>query len=1169
MKTIKTLTYDQRLVPLLVCLILLIPCYLSAQISYNKRGGSSVGVMPQPGNLSNDASLDGVDLPTGTLKVGIPLYEIKVKDITVPISLSYSALGLKADQKAGCVGMGWDLNAGGKITTIVNGIPDYDLKGLANHSFSPLLQLSAGGYMDEENNVSHRNFAVQALNNAGDAAWDVYAYSLPNGSGKFMRTGGNLLTFPYNPLFDLTAEGMSIGDGLRYRFESGDQKEIRKRTFYTKDIQPKYTTEWTKDYDPYTSSENLSYITSVKHKDTVLFNYERFEGAFTPWPKITTTMSVPVVREARYQLGSWVADPNYIIKEPSYSQTEVRIKVSTRLKNISFPSGRVLFNYDADYKGEDVLQSINIQQKEGNVYNTIKKFSFAYDMREAHYLKVITVSDKNDQVVYYWNFNYNDYLPVAQSFNATETTAQDRWGFYNGKTNNQTLVEDPNQILALQTKDHYPIYNFGHTSVGVYTIPKKSQESELIYGVGPNSLSFADREFVFSEAIKGTLKSIVTPTGARVEYEYEPHKFQHRRYSSSEPEIRTGGGIRIRSITHRSANTGKMLLRKEYKYGLLQNSEYASIPELEAGFGIVAYPANISTTFGIYGTSGNPSEYKVQNLSILSHATNDMSYLSVSYAMYRNVSEYLVKDTASTATNKYSGKTLYFFYVPGTNNLQDNSGFPSSLNLTLPLNVGVQNDNLYGKTEKFVKIRSNPTNFDPVERHIYTYKKYASPIPSVPQKSFSYFPSLSGVKAGYYSTASFNFCRSVLNPITNKFEIKCETLPINSSTEVDPLYFANIEFESSSSFYPGKYNGQLLKMNTYSDVYKMTSEDMAYYPDNFPSYITGKTTNYSYNNSLQPNVIASTDTEGKMVRQRNKYPLDYPANITELGIDAMKSSLLLSQPVEQLSTVEISGSEQVIGGTLDGSQSINGLLLQKDKYQLNTDGKLFPYSSLINTIDNRYELRKTFQQFDLKGNTQQFSETNGPNTALIWGYNSYYPIAEVTNAVFSDIAYTSFESDDTGNWTYTNASRQNSQTPIGKFSYSLSGGAITKNGLTATKSYVLAYWLKDGASPVISGGTIGTESIKRSYMGWKYIERKISSASSVTISGTGSIDDIRLHPLDALMKTYTYEPLIGITSVTDEIGKTSYYEYDSFQRLKQIKDQDGNVQKKVEYNYGY
>lgn len=53
----------------------------------------------------------------------------------------------------------------------------------------------------------------------------------------------------------------------------------------------------------------------------------------------------------------------------------------------------------------------------------------------------------------------------------------------------------------------------------------------------------------------------------------------------------------------------------------------------------------------------------------------------------------------------------------------------------------------------------------------------------------------------------------------------------------------------------------------------------------------------------------------------------------------------------------------------------------------------------------------------------------------------------------------------------------------------------------------------------------------------------------------------------AMVTTYTYDPLIGVTSVTDSKGNTTYYEYDEFNRLKQVKDKDGKILSANEYHY--
>ena len=60
---------------------------------------------------------------------------------------------------------------------------------------------------------------------------------------------------------------------------------------------------------------------------------------------------------------------------------------------------------------------------------------------------------------------------------------------------------------------------------------------------------------------------------------------------------------------------------------------------------------------------------------------------------------------------------------------------------------------------------------------------------------------------------------------------------------------------------------------------------------------------------------------------------------------------------------------------------------------------------------------------------------------------------------------------------------------------------------------------------------------------------------------------LRSNLTNAFVSTYVYAPLTGVLSTTDPNGVTSYYEYDGLQRLKLIKDKDGNILKHYTYNY--
>ena len=65
-----------------------------------------------------------VNMYTGTPNIGVPLYTYNGRELNIPINLSYDATGIKVEQTATQVGLGWNLAIGGRISRIVNSLPD-------------------------------------------------------------------------------------------------------------------------------------------------------------------------------------------------------------------------------------------------------------------------------------------------------------------------------------------------------------------------------------------------------------------------------------------------------------------------------------------------------------------------------------------------------------------------------------------------------------------------------------------------------------------------------------------------------------------------------------------------------------------------------------------------------------------------------------------------------------------------------------------------------------------------------------------------------------------------------------------------------------------------------------------------------------------------------------
>lgn len=188
----------------------------------------------------------------------------------------------------------------------------------------------------------------------------------------------------------------------------------------------------------------------------------------------------------------------------------------------------------------------------------------------------------------------------------------------------------------------------------------------------------------------------------------------------------------------------------------------------------------------------------------------------------------------------------------------------------------------------------------------------------------------------------------------------------------------------------------------------------------------------------------------------------------------------------------------------------------------------------------------------------------------IYGYNSSFVIAEVLNALHGEVAYSSFESTDKGNWTYTGNMGGNNGDPgrTGFKYYNLNSGAVTKGDLPPYR-YTLSYWSKGGAATVTGDNLyLISESSDITINGWVFHEYDIQfmGTGSIHLSGNVQIDEVRLHPFTAQMVTYTYNPLVGKTSETDINCITTFYEYDELQRLKCVKDQYGNIRKNYIYH---
>lgn len=156
-----------------------------------------------------------VDHCTGVPNITIPLYDIVAGEVTIPVTLSYHASGLKPKEGSGYAGAGWTLNLEPSIARQVIGVADNDYYGWFDRYFS---QNTVPG--DERDRLIYYG---EMVDNKRDTRPDKFTYKLPGGggSGYFSDRSSPLITVPHNSDVVRYAESdMNItdGNGVKYLF---------------------------------------------------------------------------------------------------------------------------------------------------------------------------------------------------------------------------------------------------------------------------------------------------------------------------------------------------------------------------------------------------------------------------------------------------------------------------------------------------------------------------------------------------------------------------------------------------------------------------------------------------------------------------------------------------------------------------------------------------------------------------------------------------------------------------------------------------------------------------------------------------------------------------------------------------------------------------------------
>jgi hypothetical protein len=1070
-----------------------------------------------------------VSLYTGVPAINIPLYVIDAGECKIPISLSYHASGIKANDAMYPVGLGWTLNADSRISRTVL---DKDDQYTITWGGQPT-------YMSANASPVDQGYMLSLMSNT-DGEPDLFSYNLNTDntvSGRFILKETERNNKILSPLF-MPQRPIKLATGTPANFlvklmmtdEHGFQYKFNTRESSATSGVPAYTSSWLLDtlippsgsaehavYYSYTSGAQTYTIipgSSIDVADSVyipgmdMFNF----GAPVPYDNVTTAQNCGDPTGARnfQQINS-----NLIYKRETLSSSFDRAyQVSMKyVSEIKFNNGRVTFTYNAYgllekimvYKGNEIIKQVELYTSD---------FVGSNDQKQK--LDSVIVRAENESQKYSFVYNAGDFR-----MNGSPVYDVDYWGYFNG-ANNENFMPKWSDVPFVA------YYRGGFTAPDYYTM----------------DIGYANRNTNEEEMKKFMLTRINYPTGGYTAFEYEANRY----LDDNQQEMLTGG-LRVKKIESNDGSNPTLV--KTYKYGINEN-----------GMGYTENPIDINDfiidsreiyTHLFYAGTGTGQIYfcgEAYSSSLIPDIINRKQtflpsprqtgyMIDGSTVWYEEVAEYIGTNTDNV------GKTVYKYEMPiktEFSRYQTESG--DNLKTVFPSLI-------YGYDFPALKEQVN-------------YKNTAGIYEAVRKTENNYIPLSHGATYCYplFMWATSNTFLPIYANSTDVFTN--HGLFCNQSTEI----------QSRAK--------KLFNATTYD--YSNGNE-------------VATTTEYEYDNSVHeyPTRITRNTTNGNKYLTTLKYPIDYvnisaQDNISK-GILQLQASNVVSDPVEEMT--ELLNSSYVHQGVVKSlfreykvDKPFVSKVYQTENASLITD---FVVSSVNNGAvvkSNRYKEKVNVSKYSDGGRILEQSTPDGEVNSYIWGFNEAYVIAEIKNAPYAEVAYSSFEgnyADSYEKWERSQGSGftyySNQDAPVGKYCIDLhdyvASGSIQTHAviLNNQKHYILSFWEKQGiASIANSGVNILYDRILRTKGQWRLREIGFTNiAGNLNITTNGAIacyiDELRLCPETCQIATYTYDPLVGMTCQTDNQNRIIFYEYDSFNRLKIVKDQDGHILKRICYNY--
>ncbi len=1111
-------------------------------------------IIPPPPNAAAFTQYSDVPvgLYTGVPNVNIPLYTVKSGEITLPISLSYHASGIKVAQEASWVGLGWVLNNGGMITREIRGIDDFTSNNIYGgyptdsdlYTEEIIADFYDGSY-DQQEFEEYINHIKEYGDGTKDPEADIFHYNFLGYSGKMLiekQTGTPLKATPLkqnNMLFFYDGNEWVITDENGWKYFFGTQELTDTYSGgYTLLSYP--NDSW---LPPSTGESHVSawYLDKIltPNGDEITFVYENNMHRTRTQVQITESYWHDNFNDQA--IGN--ADHNRF--SGSMQQTN-----DVYLEKIQFKNGYINFvtenRLDMDTAGPLLPQRLNYFEVFDNHNNPIDKIDFQYTYfneqtndSEFMRLKLDAIQKSNQQTSQPpHEFAYNQIdLPSKKSLSI------DYWGYYNNANNDNVKVQiiEPIEIADL-TPGGTGVnavgasnQNFVKTSIPEMQIPiKNATEIVTITGANRNPSTY------YMQA--GILQSIKYPTGAITNFKYEPHDY----YDPTTPYYKEIGNIKkevwrgplgqplpgVGNQQETLTFTEETLVTVDFYFEYLPagtidlngvniviedntgNTLVKFIPDIQGGNTqiltlLINFPAgdyvmkieNLNRENYIIGIIANYKEFVVDTkktgggIRIAEIETVDLTQTSK-----KKVYEYSdngISNGRLMLLWRHWTKVKYHFETTNTSNLVKEYCVRSSSNY-IANNLSNQGGNVGYNYVKVADVSPGGVKLGETISHFENGIRPVVPIfqTIVPGVPYSY-PSINGELK---IVETFNDSGVLLHKKEINYDeeiILIGNRPTNLipsmklfSQKPPPLIVGSYNFTDVVHIHEIYYTASQWR-------YPVSEIETAYDLNGNNPVLTAKS--FFYNSTSHKNITRTEtkNSKGETIVSNMEYPSDYPSGtgMSTSTFDAMVADNMINPIIKQTTT--INGELLSTQITTYKDWDVDG-----DNVTNDPDDILLPelIKSAKGTIttSNPLQDKIEFVKYDEQGRVLEVKQPDGTPISYVWGYNNEYPIAKIENATYSQVS--------------SQVSNLQSKTNLDNDHCLDSGSCDEKNLRTA-------------------------------------------------------LANLRVSLPNAMVSTYTYNPLVGITSMTDPKGYTVYYEYDELNRLKLVKNANGDIVSQNEYHY--